>query len=227
MGDPIINLFAPELAPFTVALIVMLAIGAVEAISLLAGFSPSASIDAALPDFELDGLDIEVDSPGVDGGSALGPLSHMLGWLSVGRMPVLVLLVIFLTSFALAGFAVQAVAAQALGVPLHAGFASIPALAAGALATRHVGLWLGRLFPKDHSEAASQKELVGSFATIIRGEASRGAPAEAKASDLRGRTHYLLIEPDAEGEVFAAGQRVFIVGQRGSVYRAVTKVTNT
>jgi hypothetical protein len=68
---------------------------------------------------------------------------------------------------------------------------------------------------------------VGSYATIIRGEASQGAPAEAKASDLRGRTHYLLVEPAANGEVFAAGQRVFIVGQRGSVYRAVTKVSST
>ena len=42
--------------------------------------------------------------------------------------------------------------------------------------------------------------MVGSYATIIRGEAKRGQPAEAKTYDLRGRTHYVLIEPDDAGD---------------------------
>jgi hypothetical protein len=197
----------------------MLAIGSVELISLLMGLSPSAAIESVLP--EIEGADL--DAPDV-ADIEVGPLSLILGWLSVGRVPILVLLVFALTSFGLAGYVVQWTAHSVLGAPLDALLASLPALVAAAYATRHLGRLLGRIFPRDHSEAASQTEMVGSFATIIRGEARRGAPAEAKASDLRGRTHYLLVEPDAEGESFSAGQRVFIVGQRSNVYRAVIRI---
>ena len=219
-----IDIFAPELAPFTIAILVMLAIGGIELAALLLGFSASGSIEAALPDAAPD-TDVDTDAVEATAG-AVGPLSHVLGWLSVGRMPILVLLVIFLTSFALAGYGVQLLATSILGAPIAALLAALPALVGGAYATRHLGRWLGSIFPRDQTEAASQKELIGSYATIIRGEARPGKPAEAKASDLRGRTHYLLIEPDVETEIFSAGQRVFIVGQRDNVYRAITKLKN-
>lgn len=202
----------------------MLAIGAVELLSLLVGFSPSSSIESALPEIDIPDL----DAPDADGlelsGAQLGPFSLILGWLSVGRVPVLVLLVIALTSFAVAGYILQWAATGILGGPLSGLLASIPALIAAAYSTRHLGRWLGRIFPRDHSEAASQKELIGSYATIIRGEAKKGQPAEAKTTDLRGRTHYILLEPNDADTSYAAGDRVFIVGQDRNIYRAITKL---
>jgi YqiJ-like protein len=217
-GEGTIELFLPEWAPFTIALLVMLAIGAVELASLLVGFSPSSAIESALPD-----VGIDVDAPDASG-AELGPFSLVLGWLSVGRVPFLVVLVIFLTSFGIAGYLVQWWVVWVMGGPLNAWLAAIPALVAAAFATRHVGRWLGRVFPRDHSEAASQKELIGSYATIIRGEARPGQPAEAKAEDLRGRSHYILLEPSDADTTYKAGDRVFIVGQEKNVYRAVTKL---
>jgi hypothetical protein len=223
-GD--IDLFSGELAPFTLALIVMLAIGAIELLSLIVGFSPSSSIESVLPEVEVPDVDVP-DAPGADpglGGANLGPLSALLGWLSVGRLPILILFVIFLTAFALTGYLVQGLARSAIGSPVNAWIAVMPALAGGAYATRHIGRWLGRIFPRDHTEAASQKELIGSYATIIRGEAKRGQPAEAKTTDLRGRTHYVLIEPSEAETTYTAGDRVFIVGKDKNIYRAVTRL---
>lgn len=197
----------------------MLAIGAIEVASLLIGFSPSASLESALP----DAPEIDADVPDASG-AELGAFSQVLGWLSIGRLPILVLLVIFLTSFALSGYAVQWLAAALVGGPLNAWIATIPALVGGAYGTRHFGRWLGAIFPRDHTEAASQKDMIGSYATILRGEAVRGQPAEAKTYDLRGRSHYVRIEPDEEGVTYAAGQRVFIVGHDKGVYRAVTRI---
>jgi hypothetical protein len=223
-GQRVIELFGAAFAPFTVALIVMLAIGALELVSLLIGFSPSGAVEFMLPEVDAK-VDVAVpDAGGVDGIQAFSPLSATLGWLSVGRVPILVLLVIFLTAFALAGYIVQWAAASAFGTPLNAWLAAIPAVAGGAYAMRHVGRWLGSIFPRDHTEAASQKDLIGSYATIIRGAAKRGQPAEAKTYDLRGRTHYVLIEPDDAATTYGAGARVFIVGQDKNIYRAVTKI---
>lgn len=201
----------------------MLAIGAIELASLLVGFSPSSSIESALPDVDVP----DIDTPDGDvSGADLGPFSAVLSWLSVGRVPILVLFVIFLTAFALGGYAVQAVMQAIFGSPASAWLAGIPALAIGAYATRHLGRWLGRIFPRDHSEAASQRDLIGSYATVIRGEAKRGQPAEAKTQDLRGRTHYVLLEPKEETETYSAGSRVFIVGKDKNIYRAITKISS-
>lgn len=198
----------------------MLAIGVIELLSLLIGFSPSASIEAALP-----GIDVpDLDAPELSG-AEVGPLSHVLSWFSVGRLPFLALLVIFLTGFALSGYLVQWVVTGAAGNPLSPWLAAVPAVAGASFATRHLGRWLGDIFPRDQSEAASRSELVGSYATIIRGEAKQGQPAEAKTTDLRGRTHYILLEPGEPGSTYAAGDRVFIVGRDKNVYRAITRLT--
>jgi len=212
----------------------MLAIGVIELVALLVGFSPSASIESALPDIDVPDLHVpEVSGPDVHApdlhGAELshveaGPLSLILGWFSVGRVPILVLLVIALTSFAVAGYVVQWTALGALGFALNAGLASIPAAIAAAYSTRWLGRWLGRIFPKDHTEAASRQDLIGSYATVIRGTAAKGQPAEAKTTDLRGRTHYILLEPNEAEQTYTAGDRVFIVGQDRNVYRAVTKL---
>ena len=200
----------------------MLAIGVMEVVSLLIGFSPSGSIEDALPDVPDPDLP---DAPDASGAADVGAVGQALGWLSVGRLPLLMLLVIALTTFGLSGWIVQWLAERAIGVPLSAWIASIPAIITAAYATRHLGRWLGRIFPRDHTEAASQKELIGSYATIIRGEARQGQPAEAKTTDLRGRSHCILLEPEDPALTYGAGDRVFIVGQDKNIYRAVTRLS--
>ncbi|MEM1139476.1 MAG: YqiJ family protein [Pseudomonadota bacterium] len=227
-------LLQPATAPFAVCLVLMLVIAAAEVVSLAMGMSASSALDSVLPDIDADfdvDLSLDTDIPdvadGVSGANAPdmaatpGALSQLLGWLCVGRVPVLVLLIVFLTAFGLAGLVLQASAEALLGRPLPALLAVIPALVVAMPAVRVSGLTLAKVMPKEQTEAVSQKRFIGKVAIVIRGTARKGEPAEAKFSDRHGQTHYALIEPDTDDETFIEGTQVILVKQTGSVYRAI------
>ncbi|MEL7488903.1 MAG: OB-fold-containig protein, partial [Pseudomonadota bacterium] len=133
----------------------------------------------------------------------------------------LIILIVFLTAFGAIGYAAQSLVSAGLGAPLPVAVASVVALFGALPTTRASGLFLARIMPKEYSEAASQREFVGRTATIIRGEARRGAPAEAKVKGPFGKTHYILLEPDADDAAFEQGASAVIIGQTGAVYRGV------
>jgi len=207
------DVFASETAPFAVAIGLTLAIAIIELLGLLFGAQPSAVVDSALPDFDADIPDME-----------LGPLSQSLSWLSFGRLPALVVLILITASFGLVGFAVQEVLRQTFGFALDPWLASVPAVFGAAFITRHVGLAIARIMPKEESEAVSTKAFVGRVATVFRGVAGPGQPAEAKLTDIHGKTHYVLIEPDDGEPAMPEGSEVVIIRQQGSVYRAISKL---
>lgn len=207
------DLFAAETAPFAVALGLMLAIAVIELIGFVLGLQPSAMVDNALPDLDADAPEVE-----------LGPLSQTLSWLSFGKLPALVVLILITASFGLIGFAGQEMLRRLFGFAIDPWIASVPAAVGAALVTRHVGGALGRIMPREETEAVSTKAFVGRVATVFRGIAQPGRPAEAKLTDIHGKTHYVLVEPD-EGEVdMPEGSEVVIIRQEGPVYRAITKL---
>lgn len=204
------DLLAVSMMPFTIAIGVVLAIVAIEIAGLLFGAQMSAAIDSVLPDFEVD-----IDP---------GPLSGLLTWLSFGRLPALVVIMILLASFGLIGLVGQSLAELLLGSTIDIWAASALAGIGALFATRHAGRALARVFPRDESDAISGTEFVGRIATVFRGEARLGAPAEAKLVDSRGKTQYILVEPDEPQAVFGAGSQVLLVRQEGSIFRAVTRL---
>ena len=229
--------FSPATTPFAVAISLMLIIAAAEIIGALMGMPASAALDSVLPEIDADvdldidadfnletdyaGGPLDTDAPSVPNAPNPGPLSQILGWLCVGKVPILVLLIVFLTAFGLAGFFVQEVTRSVIGVPLPALVAVAPALFAAIPAMRVAGLTLAKIMPKEQTEAVSQRRFIGKVATIVRGEARKGLPAEAKFADRHGKTHYVLVEPDDETETFEQGAEVVIVKQRGSVYLGI------
>ncbi|MDD9969577.1 MAG: YqiJ family protein [Myxococcales bacterium] len=214
-------LTAPHNLPFSVALGVMLGLSVLELLSTLLGAGLSNLVDGMLPDFDFE-TDVEVDGDlDVDGSPAVGPVAQVLDWLHVGRVPTLMLLMVFLASFGGAGLVVQQVSVGALGAPLSVWLSSIAALAL-ALPLVHVsGSMLGRLLPSDESSAISREGLVGRFATIIGGTAMAGNPAQAKLQDEHGQTHYVLVEPESEHQRFPCGSQVILIAQAGAVFKAV------
>ncbi|MEM1192863.1 MAG: OB-fold-containig protein [Pseudomonadota bacterium] len=62
---------------------------------------------------------------------------------------------------------------------------------------------------------------MGRTATVIRGKARRGQPAEAKVKGPFGKTHYILIEPDTDDDIAVQGAQLVIVSRLGAVYRGV------
>ena len=228
-------LFATQNAPFTGALILMFFIAAMEGIGFLVGVSVSGIVDTFMPDIEGPEIDIpDAELPDPDTGLELrspemaeaatgsgGFFTKILGWMSFGKVPALIWLVIFLTTFGLSGLLVQGCFVTIAGFFLPGWLATAPALALAAPVTGQVGKGVAHVLPKDESEAVSRDHFVGRVATILRGIAEQGQPAEAKLTDRHGLTHYVLVEPDLQSGRFEAGDRVLIVDRRSNIYRAI------
>jgi hypothetical protein len=208
-------LTADQNLPFSVSLAVMLGMALLEGISTLLGAGVSHLLDALLPDLDLD--------PQLSGmeGQGTSSLSRLLGWLRIGQVPALILLVIFLTAFGLTGLAIQSLARASIGSFLPAGLASLPALALAIPAVRLFGGALAAILPKDETDAVTEASLVGRIAVITLGTARSGYPAEARTTDTHGTTHYLMVEPDIPGDEFPAGTAVLLVSRSGSLFKAI------
>lgn len=207
----------PNLA-FTTALVLMMAMALLEGVATVVGMGISAFFDALLPDTSFD-----VDLDGLETPSAL---FRLLGWLNIGRVPVLILLVIFLTAFGLIGLFIQSVAMQLSGAMLPALVAAVPATIASLPVVSILGRVLAKIIPKDETSAVSRKTFIGRVAIVTLGTAKSGEPAQAKLRDQFGRTHYVMVEPDVQGEAFATDTAVLLVKRTGSIFRAIRPTTD-
>lgn len=195
---------APETVPFGVALGLMVALAVIEGVGLFTAMSPSQWLENWAP---------HIDAPdGVDGA---------LGWLHVGKVPMLVLLILLLTGFALGGYSVQLIARGVFGSYLPAWLAALPAVLMGLTTVRGLGALLAYIIPRDESSAVNEEALVGRAGVVTQGTARYGHAAEVKVRDHLGRPHYLRVEPDIEGDEFAEGTAVLVVKKVGAVYRGI------
>ena len=188
-------IYSHELWPFALATGLVVAIALAEALALLVGASTSQWIDGLL------GADAHAESP----------TTAALGWLHIGKVPILAILVIFLTVFAAIGFASQFMARAASGHLMPQIIALPLATAAGVLAVRFLGTALAKVIPKDESSAVSDASLIGRIGTIVIGTARSGRPAEARVRDEFGTTHYVMVEPEDPDQALGAGASVLLV----------------
>lgn len=191
-------LFAAETWPFAVATLLMLLITAVEGIALLGGVSAFHWLEHLLPGSK---------------GPVQGVLDKGLGWLHVGRVPVLALLILFLAAFAMTGFASNMVMHRLLGTWLPVWVSTPVAVVAALPLVRLLGTGMSRLVPADESFAVSLDSLVGRVATVLGGTARHGYPAEAKVMNQYGQTLYVMVEPDLPDVIFQPGASVLLVRQ--------------
>jgi hypothetical protein len=199
------NLFAaPETWPFGVALGLMLAIALVEGLGLLVAASPSHMLDNLLPE--------------IDGDSGLDKL---LGWLYMGRVPALVLLMLFLTGYAVIGYALQKLALGLFGAYLPVWLAGLLAVPAGLATVRGLGGLAARIIPRDESSAVSETTLIGRTGVVSGGTARRGLAAQARVLDSHGRTHFVMVEPEIDDQVFQQGAPILLVSKPGPFFRCI------
>ena len=194
-------LLADANLPFTLALGLMLGIALLEGLGLLAGFDISRSLDDLLFDAEFE-------------------VGTALAWLHIGIVPMLMLLVVFLTAFGGMGLVIQGLALRGLGHPLAPTWASGLALLASVPILRIVGSGLKKLL-QDQTRAVSQDAFVGTTGTIVIGTAQAGQPAQARLQDEHGQSHYVMVEPTTPAEVFETGTEVLLVERQGAVYQGV------
>lgn len=206
--------FAPENIPFASALCIMLLIALMEGVLTIIGFGLSRVLDNLIPETDFD-VDI----------SELNGLSKILAWLRVGQIPLLILIVIFLTVFGLSGFIIQYILLESFGWMLPALLISVPAFYLGLQGARTLGGILGKWMLKDETQAIKKADFIGQTVTLTLGTCSVGSAAEAKFKDRFGTTHYLMVEPDAD-ETFYQGEELLLVRYEGNTFygiRAVNK----
>ncbi|MBI5721124.1 MAG: YqiJ family protein [Burkholderiales bacterium] len=194
----------PETTPFGIGLALIVGIALLEGLGMLVSLSPSNFLDHLLPEFEAD-----------------GGLDRVLGWLHLGKVPALVLLLLFLAGYTLFGYALQLVAHGLVGAYLPVWLAVPLAVPAGLATVRGLGSLIAHIVPRDETSAVSEQTLVGRVAVIVGGAARRGLAAQARVKDGHGRSHYLMVEPDFDDEIFEEGAQVLIVRKSGAFYRCI------
>jgi len=206
MAQPFALFTAAETFPFGVALGLLVGIAIIEGIGAFLAVSPSAFLDNLLPDKDLNADGI-IDGP--------------LGWLHVGKVPVLVLFILFLLGFALGGYVLQILVRSAFDQFAPVWIAMLPATLIGLSTVRGLGALIAHIMPKDETSALSEQTLIGRAGIALGGTARQGFAGQVRVRDAYGRAHYLMVEPDVDGEEFPEGTAVLIVKKVGSTYRGI------
>jgi hypothetical protein len=188
-------LLAGDNLPFVAALVLMLLVGVAELAGLGSGLVP-----------DLDGVESD---------------TSLLQWLNVGRVPFLMLLVVFLLSFGLVGLVGQRLVDALIGRPAAWWLAMPLALAAALPATRTASRLLRRYLPTEETTAVDRDSLVGRMAVIVTGQAASGSPAQARARDVHGQPHYVMVEPDSADEIFEEGETVILLRRASATFFAI------
>lgn len=199
-------LLSADNVPFIAALALMLMIGAAEALGLGAGLAVGEGLEG------LDG-DVNVETP------------SLLSWINVGRLPLLMLIVVFLFAFGMTGLIGQRIVAALIGQPGPWFLAAPLAFMAALPVTRVFGRGVARIMPRDETTAVSRDSLVGRVAVIVTGEARSGSPAQARVRDQHGQVHYVMVEPDTAADIFAQGSDVLLVRYAGAKYFAINNTS--
>lgn len=232
-------LTASENLPFSAALGIMLVIGLLEGVFTLMGLGLSQFFEHLIPGGGPEigappAADLHVDlhaDPGLDPHHGFdldkaSPGLRFLDWLHVGKVPILVVFVVFLTMFGFVGLGLQWTALTFFQRLIPTLFATVPALAISLPLVRFSTGLLARVLPKDETQAVSQESFVGRVAVVTLGTARRGHPAQAKLRDQFGLTHYVAVEPDLDDEQFTAGTAVLIVRRSGIIFRGIRNTTS-
>lgn len=210
-------ILAPQNFVFGVAIMLMLLLFILELMAFMIG-GGNDWVDGFLPD-SLTEAHAEIGIDKVDAGIAI----RFLSWLYVGKVPLLMLLVLFLAIFGLTGFVLQSLVFSVVGVYLPmlvAGmvvwFLSLPLLRLSAK-----GLY--KILPRDETSAIEISELIGRVGVVTLGTATHDQSAQIRVKDTHGQNHYVMAFSDTE-DVLKQGDTVLLVSQTGVNFKAIKNV---
>lgn len=206
---------APETEIFGIAIALMVLLGVLEVISMLAG-GISDWLDNLLPDSLTETAHAEVGLGVADAGIFV----RFLSWLYVGRIPVLMLMVVFLAVYGLTGYLFQTAFTTVFGSYLNGTLAAVIVWFLSLPLVRVTASGLYKIMPKDETTAVSQESLIGRVGTVVLGEARVGNAAQVRVKDAYGQQHYVMVEPDSE-DVLKQGDAVLLVSLDGNTFKAI------
>ena len=198
-------LLAPDVRPFAIAAGIMLALGGIELLTTLVGFSIS----------ELLGKDFAVEA---DSDSGLG---GMFLWVTAGRVPLLILIILALGMFSIAGFFLQGLAHGA-GLSVPAAIAALAAAAISLPAIRVTSRGIARIIPRDETYVVDDADFVGKVAEVSVGPLDQGLPGRVRLKDVFGNWHSLVARASPDSAPLAVGASVLLVDRDAKCFIAIT-----
>lgn len=205
----------PSNLAFSISLILMLFIGLVEILLLVSGLSSQGFLEQFLPSQFIE------PTPDISVEGQPNLFIQLLDWLYLGRIPVLVWLIIFLTIYALLGFILQSISLSIFNTYWAIWIISPAVLFLSMPLVRGVSAFVARIIPKDETTAIHSDDFIGLTAEIILGEARSNYPAQAKLKDRFGQTHYILVEPESE-IIFKTGEKVILTQRTVKGFQAIS-----
>ena len=198
------HLLAPEVKPFAIAAAMIVIVGAVEVISMTIGASLSEVLGHAI-DFDHEG-----DSNLLDA----------ISWINVGGVPLMIFLLLLLSTFSIAGFLIQDVARLVAG-PLPASIASVGAVVVCIPLTRVCSRFIARIIPKDESYVIGLGDLVGRVGEVVIGPLDQGPPGRVSVADAHGNRHFVSAVAAPSSKSLPQGTIVLLVDRDDTHFVAV------
>jgi Protein of unknown function (DUF1449) len=197
--------FADPNSPFLVALVVTLAIAVIETLSLVMGLGLADLVDDFVPGFDADTPEVESSV-----------FTEALGWLNVGKVPFLVLLLVFLGCFTVIGYGLQLFISGSMGFLLPAIVAGPLALIPTLPATRLLSRGIAKILPREETYAVGDEDMIGRLAAVSLGPVTRRRHGKAKVTDAHGNIHFVRIRAAEKATTYQVNQEVLLVAhQRG------------
>ncbi|MEM7642263.1 MAG: OB-fold-containig protein [Pseudomonadota bacterium] len=218
-------LFTSAFAPFTMAIVLLGGLLALEIVALLMGASLVSETDGPDLEFEIPELDVpeiealelgEIDVDTLEIGDADLPEPAAMGWTGFGHVPFLIWFSALLTGFGGTGIALQMVG------PFPLWLAMPVAAIAGLAFTRSFAGLFARAIPRTETAAQNLRNLARRRGVVTQGTSRRGRPAELRVTDRYGNSHYVRAEPFRDDDEITRGAEVLTIwDHRARVLRIV------
>jgi Protein of unknown function (DUF1449) len=202
-------LLAPDVRPFAVAAAIMVSLGGIELLTMLVGFSIS----------ELVGHDFALDSETHSG------IGGLFLWINAGRLPLLILIILALGIFSIAGFLLQGIA-HGVGGVMPVSIAALAAAAFSVPALRVASRGIARIIPRDETYAVNEADFVGHVAEVAIGPLDQGLPGRVRLKDVFGNWHSVAARAGPDSAPLPVGARVLLVDRDVRTFIAISAPTD-
>jgi len=198
-------LLAPDVRPFAISAAIMVTLGGIELLTMIVGFSIS----------ELIGKDFALEA---ESHSAIGGLFL---WINAGRLPLLILMILALGVFAIAGFLLQAIA-HSVGTAVPVALAALAAAAISLPAIRVTSRGIARIIPRDETYVVDEADFVGHVGEVSIGPLDQGLPGKVRLKDVFGNWHSVAARASPESTPLPVGASVLLVDRDARCFIAIS-----